>query len=862
MLVTPHDHRIVDVDPGFTRLFGHAGQRIVGQRWDLLHAPGEDAARGRLHEIAAEIHRAGVWSGELQSRRQDGSAFAAHVSIAACDHAVHGPVWIVIYSDRTSPAAADAALRRRQERLHLATGVAAVGVWEWDLRDGSIFWDERMFEMFDIMPTANFRYELWSERLHPEDRAHAEQVLGKLLQASERVSCEYRIVHRDGSIRHIQAEGKSWADEAGHVLRAVGVNIDITERKRVEVSLRESQAKFAKAFYRAPVFMSITTLDTGTYVDVNEHCEVLTGFHREEMIGRSSVEIGLISAADRLRLATAVAREGRVSDFELPFRRKDGVPGCSRVHAECLTLGDRRCLLLIALDVTESRKVDEQLRQLSQAVEQSPSAVVITDPSGRIEYVNPKFCQVTGYTSTEVMGRNPRFLKSGETPPHIYQKLWQTITAGGTWRGVFHNRGKSGSSYWEDATISPIRDAAGRITHFLAVKEDLTARKLLEERYRQAQKMEAVGQLAGGVAHDYNNILTATLMQLHLLQEDPDLTTPVRAALQELEKLAGRSARLTRQLLTFSRQHPLDVEPLDLDELLGNLLGMLRPLLGEQIRLEYHRAAAPLWTMADTGMIEQMVTNLAVNARDAMAPRGGTLVIRAEHVLLDGLTAANNPDAYAGDFVCLSVTDTGCGMSLAVQKRIFEPFFTTKEIGKGTGLGLATVFGIVQQHRGWVEVESVVGQGSTFRVYLPSSPAPKLAAIATPAERPLRGTETILLVEDEPLVRDKTAAGLRSYGYEVVTAASGPEALVAWEKRAGQIDLLVTDMVMPHGLSGLELAVRLRANKPDLPVVICSGYSRELSDTGLSQVPGAVYLPKPFELPKLGALARGLFDSA
>jgi PAS domain S-box-containing protein len=622
----------------------------------------------------------------------------------------------------------------------------------------------------------------------------------------------------------------------------------------------EAEERFAKAFDCAPVFLCTTTLDSDVYLDVNEHALRLTGYEARELIGQTAASVGLLSPEDRARVADCLRKHGRVDGLEVSLRRKDGRAVTCLVNAEQLHLGGRSCLLTIALDVTESRRASAEVLRLSQAVEQSPSAIVITDAAGAIEYVNSQFTRMTGYAFDEVRGRTPRILKSGETPPEAYQRLWQTISAGGTWRGVFHNRTKSGDLYWERATISPMRDAGGRITHYFAVKEDLTELKLLEEQFRQAQKMEAVGQLAGGIAHDYNNILTAMMMHLGLLDDEADVPPRLRSTLRELEKLAARSARLTRQLLTFSRQQPVNVAPLDLGALVNNLLGMLRHLLGEPVALDYRADPAPLWVRADAGMMEQVVTNLAVNARDAMAPHGGRLTIELRRITIDSQALPANPDAYAGTFVRLAVTDTGCGMTPATQKRIFEPFFTTKDVGKGTGLGLATVFGITQQHHGWIEVESAPGQGSTFRVFLPALDEAPAATGPSHADIAMQGTETILLVEDEPAVLETAVRGLRSLGYRVITATNGPEALATWEQHAGEIEVLVTDLVMPQGLNGIDLARRLRASKPELRVVIASGYSRSGSTPGLGEVAGAAFLQKPFELPTLTAAIRHQCD--
>jgi signal transduction histidine kinase/ligand-binding sensor domain-containing protein/CheY-like chemotaxis protein len=375
----------------------------------------------------------------------------------------------------------------------------------------------------------------------------------------------------------------------------------------------------------------------------------------------------------------------------------------------------------------------------------------------------------------------------------------------------------------------------------------------------QARKMEAVGQLAGGVAHDFNNILTAILMQLGLLLEEQDLEPSARAGLQDLEKQAKRAASLTRQLLAFSRRQVMRSRPLDLNAMLEELFKMLRRLLGDDISLEFKKGC-PLWIDGDVAMIEQVVTNLCLNARDAMTPKGGRLLIETSLREVNEAEAKANPEARAGSFVCLSVSDTGCGMDEQVLQHIFEPFFTTKEVSKGTGLGLATVYGIVKQHHGWVRVVSKVGSGSTFRVFIPARDAPQAAEPGAMVEHAPRGRETILLVEDEKTVRMMASLCLQRFGYRVLEAADGPEAIAAWDQHGPEIDLLFSDMVMPNGITGLDLAKRFRQGKPGLKVIVTSGYSVDLRRTAESVEPGFMYLAKPYEMKNLAAAVRACLD--
>ena len=392
--------------------------------------------------------------------------------------------------------------------------------------------------------------------------------------------------------------------------------------------------------------------------------------------------------------------------------------------------------------------------------------------------------------------------------------------------------------------------------------EDITDRLNLEAQLRQSQKMESIGQLAAGVAHDFNNMLTVIQghsgMMLARTNLPPELTDCAHA----IYASADRAARLTRQLLMFSRKNVMKPDPLDLRKVVGDLSKMLQRLLGETVSLEFHPPPELPLVQADTGMVEQVLMNLAVNARDAM-PGGGTLTISTSPIELNDAYVQTHPEARPGTFVCLRVSDTGSGMDSATMAHIFEPFFTTKDVGKGTGLGLATVYGIVKQHEGWVEVSSEVGQGTTFNVFFPACSAPVKAPSAevAPALAVRGGRETILVVEDEPLLRDMALLILQDCGYQVLQAGSGAEALQVWERQSDAINLVVTDMVMPGGMSGRELAVKLMASRPGLKIIFTSGYNVEDSNTDFFRRDGALFLQKPYNRITLAKAVRESLDA-
>ena len=512
-------------------------------------------------------------------------------------------------------------------------------------------------------------------------------------------------------------------------------------------------------------------------------------------------------------------------------------------------------------DITERKLAEEERARLAMAVEQAAETIVITDASGTILYANPVFENTSGYTRAEALGQNPRLLKSGRHTAEFYRQMWTVLERGQVWTGRLINKKKDGTLYEEDASISPMRDAAGKVVNYVAVKHDVTREVQLEAQLRQSQKMEAIGQLSGGVAHDFNNILTVIMMQAEITGMIEHLPEEIRQGLGHIRAAAERAANLTRQLLLFSRKQVMQPRELDLNEVVTNLAKMLQRIIGEHMSLQLNLHPHAQITRADPGMLDQMLMNLVVNARDAM-PGGGRIIVETGEKHFTKEEAELIPDAKPGRHLSLRVTDTGCGIPPENLPRIFEPFFTTKEPGKGTGLGLATVFGIVKQHGGSLAVESEVGRGTTFQIYLPATETVgKSPGAAAVKPKPRGGTETILVVEDEYAVRILTRAVLEMFGYRVLEAADGVEAVRIWEQNQDSIRLLFTDLVMPEGVSGLELAARLQTRNPRLRVIFTSGYSAEIAGRQLSLQEGQNFIQKPSSPQQLLETVRRCLDT-
>jgi len=505
-------------------------------------------------------------------------------------------------------------------------------------------------------------------------------------------------------------------------------------------------------------------------------------------------------------------------------------------------------------------RLDQERQLLSTAIEQSAESIIITDPQGIILYVNPAFERVTGYARAEALGQRPNILKSGRQNEGFYQKLWATISAGQVWQGRFVNRKKEGALYTEEAIITPIIDPYGQIVNYVALKRDITQELQREEQYRQAQKMEAIGRLAGGVAHDFNNLLTVITGYTDLLLSHYTGDAALSADLKQIARAGERAARLTRQLLAFSRKQVLQPTILDLNEIITDLDKMLQRLIDENISLVPMLAQNLGRIKADPGQIEQIIMNLVVNARDAM-PNGGKLTIETANVYLNEDYANRHVDVKSGWYVMLAVTDTGIGMDAATQSKIFEPFFTTKN-DQGTGLGLATVYGIVSQSSGHIWVYSELGQGTTFKIYLPQLEQP-----AEPVNRPRLyatlqpGTGTILLVEDEEMVRQMVYHTLSECGYTVLQAANGQEALGLCRQYPNPIHLLLTDVIIPGGMSGPEISQHLAPLQPKMKVLYMSGYPNNSIVHQNILKEGLAFLQKPFAPNILAHKVRDVLDA-
>ncbi len=636
------------------------------------------------------------------------------------------------------------------------------------------------------------------------------------------------------------------------------------ERVNAEEALGESQRRFLDLFENSPDAILVVDLN-GVVLDVNLASCLLHGLTREQLVGKN-ILADLIpeSRREQTRKDFEKMASGKWTQAESEILTAEGRITPVEVRASRIEYGGRPAVLLHVRDITERHEAEAALQSsetLFRSVWQnSVTGLRLANEQGAMVAVNDAFCRLVGMEAQALEGQPLTIIyAASEDQEQILEQhreafLARDVNRKPERRYVLHN----GNAVTLEIIDSFIQ-LHERPLLMLSLFRDVTTQRQLEEQLRQSQKMEAIGQLAGGVAHDFNNILTVIQGHASLLS-GTNLGESAGKSAEQIAQAAERAAGLTRQLLTFSRRQLIQPKKLDVNKIVGNMTNMLGRLLGEDVALQLNYCQTPPMVDADVGMLEQVLLNLAVNARDAM-PKGGQLAIRMGIVDLGESYSRAQSEARSGRFVCLSVTDTGIGISPDNLRRIFEPFFTTKEIGKGTGLGLATVYGIVKQHQGWIEVDSQVGKGTTFRIYLPYAGAGQGATEKPTTQITVRGgNETILLVEDEAPVCELVSRLLGKYGYKVLSANDAAEAVEVWRNNRDEIALLLTDLVMPNHMNGRELAEKLWTERPELKVIFTSGYSADIVGKDFKLEPELNFLQKPYHPQMLAVTVRRCLD--
>ena len=671
---------------------------------------------------------------------------------------------------------------------------------------------------------------------------------------------------KDGSIRLCLNTASLIKDAHGNTLYQ-GIIQDFTEYFKLQNALKENEKKYRSFFENSPVPTYISSIE-GKFLDFNQATSDLLGYDKEELFHLGISET-YQDPKERERFINAVKNKGYVQDFPVKLKHKNGKIISAEISATNFMDSEKNITGFqgIIRDVTEQKSRERALFLFNILLNQTDAEIIITDLNGTIEYVNPAFEKITGYSAKEVKGRNPRILKSGKHDDAFYKNLWETITSGKSWTGRFYNKRKDGTYYYEDAHVFPIRDKRGHIVNFAAIKREITHEVMLEEQLSQAAKLEAIGKLAGSIAHDFNNILTSIqgFAGLGLSKISPQ--HPLNHELSEILKASKQASRITQQLLGFSRKQIISPKAVSARAIIRDMIPLLERYIGEDITLETSLIAENDVIVADRGQIEQCVLNLVINARDAIREKKNrseekTVLIELQSLVIDDLYLKKHTGITKGAYLVIAVSDTGVGMDKETLEKIFDPFFTTKPPGEGTGLGCSTVFGIVKQNGGNIRAYSEPGLGTTMKIYWPL--AEKGTVVETSEEESrlpvtVKGHETILVVEDDRGIREFVTQALSSYGYTVFSAEDGEKALKLINEKKPSIDLLFTDVIMPK-MNGNELADILSKKFTNLKVLFSSGYTENyITHDGLLS-PHIHFLHKPYTIQSLLKKIRTVLD--
>lgn len=754
-------------------------------------------------------------------------------------------------------------LRRSEESLAEAQRIAHLGNWDWNIVTNELVWSDEIYRIFGQTPQSfGATYDAFLEYVHPEDRELVQEAVTQALHERVSYNIDHRIVRDEGTVMTVHEQGEVFRDETGKPVRMIGTVQDITERKGTYQRL--TLLDFALNHVRESAFLID---ETARFHYVNDEACRILGYTHDELLGMRVSDVDPDFPAARwpnhwneLKTAGSLIFEGR-------HKVKGGGIIPVEINANYFEYDGRSYNLALVRDITERKKAEEALKKEEEfnrnILDTVLEGFIVVDRDYRLVSANKAFCSMMQTSEDQLIGRTCYEITHRSSRPCFEQGMdcpvRRTFETGASHFASHSYMSKFGTKRYQELKSFPITDASGNVVSAIEVINDVTEKRKLEDQVIQAQKMESVGRLAGGVAHDFNNMLGVILGYTNLTLKQMDPGQPFYADLQEVRNAAKRSAGLTRQLLAFARKQTIAPKVLDLNETVEGMLKMLRRLIGEDIDFVW-LPAKEVWPIKmDPSQIDQILANLCVNASDAIVGVG-KITIKTNTATIDAAYCLDHPGMVAGDYVLLTVTDSGCGMDKETLGKLFEPFFTTKEKGKGTGLGLATVYGIVKQNKGYIDVYSTPGCGSTFKLYLPHYETEAKEMPPKSQVGPGEGHETILLVEDESAHLEITRRMLELSGYRVLVASTPDEAIRATEEHLGEIDLLITDVVMPR-MNGLELSQHLNSLQSGLRCLFMSGYTDDVLASHGVLDEGVHLIQKPFSRPELAGKVRKTLDS-
>ena len=855
------------VNPAFTSLTGYTQEEAVGENPRILKSGKQN--RAFYSKMWKTILSGAVWHGELINSRKDGSEYTEEMTITPVRDETTGAIthFIAIKQDITERKRLEEAAHRSQQMLELVLDSIPQRVFWKDRQSrylgcNSLFAHDAGFDdPRDIIGRDDFAMG-WSENA-ARYRADDELVMST---GEPKLGYEEPQVRPDGTQAWLRTSKVPLRDQTGAIIGVLGTYEDITEEKRTREELRKSEERYRDLVEHTHELM-VTHTPEGIILTSNRALE--------DFLGKSENEIRGI---DMHSLLPPSAWE----EFDYQIKRifsEEEVSGLMKIQ---LPEGDTRTVEYtssliktasgspivrsLGRDITDAwharRRLEASEKRYRELVERAGIGIMTDDLDGRLTFINDQACAVLGYAREELLGRSLLELVHPEDRDRARTIHEEKVAANGGSTDWYEFRGlrRDGSTFYAEVNLSP-RHQDGRMTGFQIYMRDVTRRKELEAQLLQAQKLESIGRLAGGVAHDFNNVLQAIFGNLDLIPRER-VDSGVRSHIDAASKAAERAARLTRQLLAFSRRQVIQPAPVDLNEVLASMVEMLRNIVGEEISLIFEPHPEQVALVADRGQLEQILLNLVVNARDATGP-GGQITITTLRIEPDDAFRSSHPWAVSPVYAVFSVQDTGSGIAPEIQERIFDPFFTTKDMTRGTGLGLATVHGIVTQHGGHIDVESRPGEGATFTIYLPASTqaVPQPQSRAHTSQAPAGQGEWILFAEDDAEVREVVRSVLEDAGYIVVEAEDGIEAERLFAEKPDAFKLAILDVVMPR-LGGGEAAQRIRKLMPGIPVIFSSGYSDDIVESRIELDGNTRLLSKPYNIAELLRTVREVLDAA
>ncbi len=763
-----------------------------------------------------------------------------------------------IIADISERRAAQAALEKSELRLMEAQEISKTGSFEVRFDEDVLYWSDELYRMMELDPAAfTPTQHNYLQFTHPDDRAGYREAIRDALRERAPLSFGFRANLASGEEKFLHTHASPNYDDDGNVNGLQGTVQDVTDRVQAERQLRDSEARYRSVVESLPFCLHEIDPE-GQMISMNASgLAMLNAKDESEVQGVHYLE--LVAEKDRERVARGLAKA--LGGAYVPFEFEPAGPASGQTFSSSFmpvrdSVGKVVRIVGHSIDITEERRRQDELRDLAAAIEQAAESIMITDTAGTIQYVNPSYEAITGFTREEAIGTPAAIVRSGEQGAGFYESLWESLAIGKTWNGEYVSRHKDGSTINLRATISPVFEE-GRIVKYVGVQRDITHELALERQLIQAQKMEAVGTLAGGIAHDFNNILQSILGYCHIARESEGGAHPETAScIREIEGGANRAGHLVGQILTFSRATDAAFRPISLPAITRDALVFMRGSLPASIDIRQDIEVESAWVLGDDTQLHQVLTNLCTNAYQAMEEHGGMLTVGLARERVDVERSARSGALTPGSYIRLSVADTGTGIEAIHLARIFDPFFTTKKVGKGTGLGLSSVHGIVTRMGGIIDIDSTPNVGTVFQVYLPECDAPRTSNMpASVAKESVPGKGRVMLVDDETAITTAARVVLTKQGFDVEVHNDALEALHALESDGESINLLVCDYTMPK-LNGLELARKVRAFRPELPIIMATGVI-ESDDMEKALAEGIrEILKKPFRMEVLVDVVR------